>query len=106
MTYKESIEAMRKQAGWTEPFIGGVKILGDAAQSAGAMLIAASLMTGVGTGWLASKLTSKGKVDMENARRGYENERLKADIGYLKGRIEQEHAAQKRKQAPKNMYLL
>jgi len=65
----------------------------DLGMLASAYLVAAATIGGMTAGGLTAKITSPGKSDMDTARKSYENERLKADIGYLKARLKQESDA-------------
>ena len=69
--------------------VGGA---GNLLSTGSAYLLGAALLAGAGTGWGISKLTSKGKRDIDTVQKGYDNERLKADIGYLAAKLKQEKA--------------
>lgn len=86
---------------------GAISAAGDMTALGASYLVAASLITGIGTGWLASKAAEHGKQDEDTARKGYENERLKADIGYLRGKLKQEYSqAQRKGEPPRSMRLM
>lgn len=69
-----------------------INAAGSVVGGASAYLLGAALLAGAGMGWGAAKLTSKGKRDIETVKKGYDNERLKADIGYLQAKLKQEQA--------------
>ena len=70
--------------------------------SNGAVLLIASL-AGIGgaSGWAGAKLNAHDKQDIDTIQKEYENERLKADLGYLSSKTKYEYDQQKNKQAPK-----
>ena len=70
--------------------------------SNGAVLLIASL-AGIGgvTGWAGAKLNAHDKQDVDTIQKEYENERLKADLGYLSSKTKYEYDQYKNKQAPK-----
>lgn len=70
--------------------------------SSGAVyLLAAAAATGVGLGYAGAKMTAHGKQDADTAKKEYENERLKADLGYLSAKTKSEYQQFKDKQAVK-----
>lgn len=89
---------MGKKAAWPVllPFVGDIgKSVGDLGAMGAAYLIAAAVGVGTGAGWLGAKMTAHGARDMDTMRKSYENQRLRADIGYLKSKVQQEHDATK-----------
>ena len=82
-----------------------INTVADLFHGTGAYLLAASMLGGYGLGWLGAKVTAHSADDMETAQKAYENERLKADLGYLSAKTQQEFDAQQRKQAPKEAYV-
>jgi hypothetical protein len=64
-------------------------------------LLAASVLAGTAIGAGTAKLTAHGERDVDTVRKSYDNQRLMADIGYLKGKVRQEYDAQQNKTAPK-----
>jgi hypothetical protein len=89
---------MGKKAAWPMllPSIGDIgKTVGDLGAMGAAYLIAAAVAAGTGAGWLGAKMTAHGERDMDTMRKSYENQRLRADIGYLKSKVQQEHGAAK-----------
>lgn len=100
---------MNKKAAWpvVMPVIGDtMRTVGDLGAMGAAYLIAAAMGAGVGAGYLGAKLTAHGDRDMDTMKKSYENQRLRADIGYLKGRVQQESEAAKRKQDAQSARVL
>ena len=58
-----------------------------------AAMLGAGLM-GSSAGWAIAKATAHDDADTSIAKKEYGNERLKADIGYLSGQLDQERRAQ------------
>ena len=77
----------------------------DALSQLGAMgvilLAATTGTTGIGIGYVAAKATAHGNQDIETSKKEYENERLKADLGYLSTKTMSEYDEFKKRQAPK-----
>lgn len=69
-------------------------------------LLAAAAMGGIGLGYAAANITAHGKQDIDTAKKEYENERLKADLGYMKGKLNSEYQAFKNQQTPKPARVL
>jgi len=67
----------------------------------GLYLMALLATSGIGAGWVGAKMTAKGDQDIDTVKKEYENERLKADLGYLKAKTESEYDAFKRQEDPK-----
>lgn len=64
-------------------------------------LLASAAGLGSSAGWATAQLKAHGDRELDTARKSYENQRLRSDIGYLKGRIQQEfNATQKQQQQP------
>lgn len=74
---------------------------GDLSSNAAVLLIASLAGIGGATGWAAAKLNAHDKQDVDTIQKEYENERLKADLGYLASKTQAEYDAQQRKQPPK-----
>lgn len=85
----------------TDSLLTGIKTVGDMGAMGATYLIAATLLTGTGAGWLGAKTFSHGDSDIETVKKSYENERLKSDIGYVRGKLQQELDYNKRQEAPK-----
>lgn len=86
--------------------INAIKLVGDIGAVGATYLIAGTVLGGVGAGWLGAKLTAHGKADLDTVRKSYDNERLKADIGYVAGKAREEYEALQRKTAPKAARLI
>lgn len=71
-----------------------------------AKLLAAAMLAGGAGGWFASKLTAKGESDMDTAKKAFQNERARADIGYLRTRLQDEYAKSKATDDERTMRLL
>lgn len=102
---------IRKKAAFNMPVL--MPIIGDTAKTVGdlgatgaAYLLASAMMAGAGAGWLGAKLTAHGDRDIDTMKKSYENQRLRADIGYLKGRVQQEADAAKRKAQPQSARVI
>lgn len=85
------ISAVR--GGWT-----GLTQLGT---TGAVMVLAAAAATGGAAGYTAAKLTEHNPQDIDTAKKEYENERLKADLGYLRSKVRAEAAAMENKKAPR-----
>lgn len=92
------IQGMRKQA-WGMDFSSVVQGSADLAANIGTMgaiyLIASSMLTGTLAGWTAAKLSVPSKQDKGTVRKAYDNERLTADLGYIKEKLRDEYNASK-----------
>ena len=100
MTYTE-FKGMQKQANFFQWLTRGVAGLSEVGASAAVMLLAAGAGIGGAGGWMAAKLNAKDKQDIDTIQKEYENERLKADLGYLSAKTNQELQSAYNKQAPK-----
>lgn len=96
MTYREAVR-MHKEAGLTDTLVSGagdaIRTIGDLGALASTYLIAATVLGGAGVGWVAAKATAHGKQDEATARKGYEKERLTADLGNLTSKLRREYGA-------------
>lgn len=72
-------------------------------ENAHAALLSLSILGGIGAGYGAAKLTAKGKQDTDTAKKEYENERLKSDLGYLSSKVDSEYKEFKRRNADTNV---
>ena len=106
----KSMYGMDKQAGIPLASVasGAAHILGGTASDiveASTRLLMLGLIGGAalggGIGWGAAKLTSKSAEDIDLAKKEYQNERLKSDIGYLSGQLRQERDNMLSRQDPK-----
>ena len=109
MTYHE----FKKQAGFADivdagaKTVGeGVSLLGNLGTAAAVYLLAAAAATGVGAGYTAATMTAHGKQDIDTVKKEYQNDRLKADLGYLSGKVKSEYQQFKDRQAPKPARVL
>lgn len=100
MTYTE-FKGMQKQANFFTWLSNGIEGLSEVGGSVAITLLAAGAGIGGAGGWMAAKLNAKDKQDIDTIQKEYENERLKADLGYLSAKTGQELQAAKNKQAPK-----
>ena len=98
---KEKVYGIKKKAFVTQA-------VGDAANAAvgigttgSVYLLALAATAGLGVGYVGAKMSAHGKQDIDTVKKEYENERLKADLGYLKGKTESEYEAFKRAKDPK-----
>ena len=98
MTYNE-FKAMHKHAMISPEDAAGA--VGDLSSNAAVLLIASLAGIGGATGWAAAKLNAHDKQDIDTIQKEYENERLKADLGYLASKTQAEYDAAKAKQPPK-----
>jgi hypothetical protein len=85
----------------TQAGTGLVNTFADLVTTGGVYLLAAAAATGIGLGWAGAKMTAHGKQDEATAKKEYENERLKADLGYLSAKTKSEYQQFKDKQAVK-----
>lgn len=95
---------MRKQAifGDLLPSFSDIhRLAADVLATSSSYLLAAAMGVGGTAGYLGAKMTAHGDRDIDTARKSYDNQRLRADLGYLSGKVRQEFDAQQRQQAPK-----
>jgi len=100
MNYNEW-KQMQKKANFFTWFGKGISGMADIGTNAAVMLLAAGAGVGGAAGWLAAKLNAHDKQDIDTIQKEYENERLKADLGYLSAKTKSEYESFKNKQAPK-----
>lgn len=104
-----SKRAMDKQAVVTNLIksIGGpAAAAGAGAHNAALYLIGAAAIAGGVIGAFGAQLTAHGKQDEDTVKKEYENERLKADVGYLSSRLEDEFNRSKMNNKPKAARVL
>lgn len=90
-----------------EGAIAGVfQVLGNLVSLGYAQLLAAAVLTGGGIGYTAAKMTAKGTADIGTARKSFQNERARADIGYLATKLKDEHMADKDLEKEKPMRMM
>lgn len=85
----------------TQAGIGAMNMASEIISSGAVYLLAAAAATGIGAGYLGAKITAHGKQDEATAKKEYENERLKADLGYLSTKTKSEYQKFKEKQSVK-----
>lgn len=85
----------------TQAGVGVMNVASEIISSGAVYLLAAAAATGIGAGYLGAKITAHGKQDEDTAKKEYENERLKADLGYLSTKAKSEYQQFKEKQAVK-----
>ena len=100
MTYTEW-KGMQKKANVWSWLTRGVEGLADVGTNTAVLLLAAGASVGGSAGWLAAKMNARAKQDIDTIQKEYENERLKADLGYLSAKTRSEYEALQNKQAPK-----
>ena len=88
---------------WVGKGIGGMADIGT---NTAVMLLAAGAGVGGAAGWLAAKMNAHDKQDIDTIQKEYENERLKADIGYVASRLEDEYNRSKTAVKPKAARVL
>lgn len=71
---------------------GALEQAGQITALGSAYILGSAMLTGAGAGYAVSKITSHSARDMDTVKKGYDNERLKADIGYLDAKLKQERA--------------
>lgn len=105
--------AMQKQAvGSLLPFsltkaFGSLFATGaEGAHNLGLYLLGAAAAGGIGIGAFSAYITAHGKRDEDTVKKEYENERLKADIGYVSSRLEDEYNRAKTATKPKAARVL
>lgn len=92
---------MQKKANFFSWFAKGIGGMADIGANTAVMLLAAGAGVGGAAGWLAAKMNAHDKQDIDTIQKEYENERLKADLGYLSAKTKSEYDALQNKQAPK-----
>ena len=65
------------------------------------VIIAGAGAAGTGLGYAWAKINAHGKQDIETIQKEYENERLKADLGYLTAKAKAEYKQQQNQTKPK-----
>ena len=69
-------------------------------------ILGAAAAAGVGIGAFGAHITAHGKQDEDTVKKEYENERLKADVGYVASRLEDEFNRSKTAVKPKAARVL
>lgn len=99
MKYNEW-KQMHKQAGLGS-LVDATGALFNVATAPAVLLIAGTAAAGTGMGYAWAKINAHGKQDIETIQKEYENERLKADLGYLAAKSKSEYKQLQNKTAPK-----
>jgi len=87
--------------------LGSMFATGSDAVTNGALyLLGAAAASGIGIGAFGAHITSHGKQDEDTVKKEYENERLKADVGYVASRLEDEYNRSKTATKPKAARVL
>ena len=87
--------------------VGSVAATGtDAFTNTALLLLGAAASAGIGIGAFGAHITSHGKQDEDTVKKEYENERLKADVGYVASRLEDEWNRSKLAVKPKAARVL
>lgn len=103
--YKQAFDA---SALWNAPKAALTWFFGTADIAANVALgvLGAAAAAGAGVGAFGSYITSHGKQDEDTVKKEYENERLKADVGYVASRLEDEWNRSKTATKPKAARVL
>ena len=104
MKYREW-KQMQKNAGAFTTAAASLLGLGDVLKGSAVWLLAAAAGVGGTAGWVGAKLNAHDKQDIDTVQKEYENERLKADLGYVSAKARSEYEQLKNKQAPKAMRM-
>lgn len=86
--------------------IGPVSAGAAGVHNAALYLIGAAAIGGGVIGAFGAQLTAHGKQDEDTVKKEYENERLKADVGYVASRLEDEYNRSKTATKPKAARVL
>jgi hypothetical protein len=78
----------------------------DAITNSALYLLGAAAIGGGAIGAFGAQLTAHGKQDEDTVKKEYENERLKADVGYVASRLEDEYNRSKNATKPKAARVL
>lgn len=89
-----------------KPFIGAATASSDAITNGALYLLGAAAIAGGAIGGFGAQLTAHGKQDEDTVKKEYENERLKADVGYVASRLEDEYNRSKTAVKPKAARVL
>ena len=89
-----------------KPVIGLFTTGSDAATNIALYTLGAAAIAGTGIGAFGAEITAHGKQDEATVKKEYENERLKADIGYVASRLGDEYNRSKDPLKPKAARVL
>ena len=100
--------AMHKKANllWLKQLFGLTTAGSDAIHNGALLILGAAAAGGIGIGAFGAHITSHGKQDEDTVKKEYENERLKADVGYVASRLEDEYNRSKTVTKPKAARVL
>ncbi len=104
-------QAMEKRAGVgvmaiAKSVLGSLGAGSDAMTNTALYLLGATALAGGGIGAFGADITAHGKQDEDTVKKEYENERLKADVGYVASRLEDEWNRSKTATKPKAARVL
>lgn len=105
-TYRARLRKQATAGEFLAAFTDSAATAADFGITAATMLLATAAAVGTGLGWVGAQATAHGPQDADALRMGYENERLRSDIGYLKARVEQEHESSKNRSAQQGARVL
>lgn len=100
---------MHKSAGWGNIFKPALVALGvgrDVGMNAALYVLGAAALSGGAIGAFGAHITAHGKQDEATVKKEYENERLKADVGYVASRLQDEFNRSKDLTKPKAARVL
>ena len=100
MLKKATVQAILKAVG------AAAATGGDAFTNAALYTLGAAAVGGIGIGAFGAHITAHGKQDEDTVKKEFENERLKADIGYVASRLEDEYNRSKTAVKPKAARVL
>ena len=78
----------------------------DAFSNLALYILGAAATAGAGIGAFGAHITAHGKQDEDTVKKEYENERLKADVGYVASRLQDEFNRSKDLTKPKAARVL
>ena len=102
---------LHKKAWWEitpvlKQLFGGAAAGADAGKNIALYLLGAAAVGGGAIGAFGANITAHGKQDEDTVKKEYENERLKADVGYVASRLEDEYNRSKTATKPKAARVL
>ena len=104
MLHKEA--AITWPAWLSKAFVPAAAARTDALTNGALYLLGAAAIGGGAIGAFGAYVTSHGKQDEDTVKKEYENERLKADVGYVASRLEDEYNRSKAATKPKAARVL
>lgn len=101
---------MQKNANWGAGWLKAPLLLfgttKDVGMNAALYVLGAAALAGGGIGAFGAHITAHGKQDEDTVKKEYENERLKADVGYVASRLQDEFNRSKDLTKPKAARVL